>query len=106
MNTQHQDVRPNGLLKLIVGGIFSFAVLSWLFTGHAPSAKYGAFVLISLGLPLVVTFIGLLETLSGRPLQQFSAAWDALAGWQRGVLGVSLVLIFIIVLFSALILFA
>ena len=67
-------------------------MLLWLMSGK-PSASDGSFKLISFALPLVVAMMGFLETSSGVPFSRFSEAWDELQGWQRGVLGVAVVVI-------------
>lgn len=92
---QRQEARSLGLKKLIVGGAAS--VLLWLMSGK-PSASGGAFKLILFALPLVVAMMGFLETSSGIPFSRFSEAWDELQGWQRGVLGVAIFVVAVVVI--------
>ena len=94
---QRQEVRSLGLKKLIVGGAASVLMLLWLMSGK-PSASGGAFKLILFALPLVVAMMGFLETSSGVPFSRFSEAWDELQGWQRGVLGVAIFVVAVVVI--------
>lgn len=94
---QRQEVRSLGLKKLIVGGAASVLMLLWLMSGK-PSASGGAFKLILFALPLVVAMMGFLETSSGIPFSRFSEAWDELQGWQRGVLGVTIFVVAVVVI--------
>lgn len=94
---QRQEVRSLGLKKLIVGGAASVLMLLWLMSGK-PSASGGAFKLILFALPLVVAMMGFLEASSGVPFSRFSEAWDKLQGWQRGVLGVAIFVVAVVVI--------
>lgn len=94
---QRQEVRSLGLKKLIVGGAASVLMLLWLMSGKL-SASGGAFKLILFALPLVVAMMGFLETSSGVPFSRFSEAWDELQGWQRGVLGVAIFVVAVVVI--------
>lgn len=94
---QRQEVRSLGLKKLIVGGAASVLMLLWLMSGK-PSASGGAFKLILFALPLVMAMMGFLETSSGVPFSRFSEAWDELRGWQRGVLGVAIFVVAVVVI--------
>ena len=41
---------------------------------------------------------GVLGTSSGVPFSRFSEAWDELQGWQRGVLGVAIFVVAVVVI--------
>ncbi len=75
-------------------------------SGHAPSASGGVFKLILLAMPLVAALMGLLEFLSDRPFSQFSNAWDHLAGWQGGILGIIIIIFAIVLMMALVVLFA
>lgn len=100
------SIRQFGLIKLIGGGILSTIMLGWIMKGHAPSASGGMFKLILLSMPLVTALMVLLEVLSGKPFTQFSEAWDELAGWQRGIFGVLIVIMACILIMVMVALFA
>lgn len=44
-------------------------------------------------LPAIPFLAGLAVYVTGRPFRELAGAWDALAGWQRGVLGLLIVLV-------------
>jgi hypothetical protein len=52
---------------------------------------YGA---VGMGLIFAIAYacIGFVEIVTGRPFSQLAKAWMELAGWQRGVLGVIIIL--------------
>ena len=50
--------------------------------------------------------MGLLETFSGVPCLRFSEAWEELQGWQRGVLGIVIVIVAIVVIMGSIMLIA
>lgn len=58
-----------------------------------------------LGLPLLPFVYYLLELISGRPVPELARSWDALAGWQRGVLGTLVVLTVFAVMVTAIVFF-
>ena len=43
------------------------------------------------GIPGAFALVGLLQLVSGVPFSELSTRWDSLAGWQRGFLGVAIV---------------
>jgi hypothetical protein len=45
------------------------------------------------GLPAIPFLAGLAVYVTGRPFRELAAAWDELQGWQRGVLGLLIVLV-------------
>jgi len=45
------------------------------------------------GIPGGFALAGLVQLVSGVPFSELAARWDSLAGWQRGVLGVAIVLV-------------
>ena len=51
-----------------------------------------------LGLPLVPILVGLVELVSGRSFGELSRKWDDLRGWQRGLLGLAIVAIALMVI--------
>ncbi len=98
--------RSIGILKAVVGGIFTYFILSWVMSGNQPSASGGGFKLILLSLPIVVTLTGILEFFSNRSFMEFSDAWDELAGWQRGILGIMIVIFSFMLMMAMVALFA
>ncbi len=54
----------------------------------------------ALGLPLLPVVYFATEVVTGVPVPQLSARWDALAGWQRGLLGTVIVLVCAVAIFG------
>jgi hypothetical protein len=50
--------------------------------------------------------VGLVEVVSGAPVSKVASAWDASAGWQRGVLGILVVALAFILMMIGVVLFA
>jgi hypothetical protein len=46
---------------------------------------------LGIGVPAVPFLIGVLELISGRSFSDLSRRWDALKGWQRGLIGTAVV---------------
>ena len=57
----------------------------------------GGVALIATAIPCVPFLIGVVEFIFGVPIRQTSDKWDALQGWQRGVLGSFIALLFFVV---------
>ena len=97
-------VRSAGALKIGVGGVGFAGVLvffNWLRRqGWMPTG----FGMIPLGLPGAYALMGLLEVVTGVPFTQVARKWDDLAGWQRGVLGLLVVAIAIVVMMGTVVL--
>jgi len=101
------NVRTKGLLKVLGSG-FAFAAvfLTVLENGLGDPSVGGPFKLIAMGLPGAFTLVGLIELLTGIEFTHISSKWDPLHGWQRGILGLLIVALAIVLLFAGLYLFA
>lgn len=106
VDREREEVRGKGLLKLIGGGIISLLIWMWISAGNQPSTQGGVFKLILLAIPFVVATMGFVETFTGIPFSRFGDAWDELQGWQRGVLGVLVVILSFIVIMGLVMLLA
>lgn len=85
-------VRSKAIIKILTGG-FIFACVLYAVAIHGiGKATGGGFILIATAIPCVPFFIGVTEFLFGVPIKQVSNKWDDLQGWQRGVLGMLIVL--------------
>lgn len=103
------NIRMRGLLQCIAGGA-AFAVALWWFMARQqanPSGSLpgGPFGLIALAAPGGLMFAGLLQAISGVPFSGLSDKWNALEGWQRGVLGTLVFVGGLCVLFGGLVLY-
>ena len=88
--TRKTNSGSTGLMKLIGGGLLSFLFFAVL---HPTSGNSRLAILLT-SVPVVVMLIGLVEVATGSPIQQLADKWDSLQGWQRGILGVVVVISF------------
>ncbi len=99
-------INTNKWLKLFTGALLfaaAFMVIGNLNLEESPIVKQ---LVIPLAVPGAYALMGLLEIITGTPFRKISGKWDSLAGWQRGLLGITVatrsfvLLIFGIVLFA------
>lgn len=102
------DTRLKGLLKLIGGGLlFAFALSVTLKNQLAdPEHGGGLFKVIAMATPGAFAIVGFFELLTGIEFLHIAKKWDDLRGWQRGILGLLVVAISIVLLFGGMVLFA
>ena len=98
-------IRSAGAIKVALGTAAAVAVgifVAWLRgKGYSPNM----FAMIPLALPGAWALMGLLEVVTGVPFTQVAQKWDELAGWQRGVLGVLVVIVAFVVMGALMIAF-
>ena len=100
-----RTARASGARKLVLGGL-GWAVAGGAFyalhaSGHVPKGRTPLGLLIALGLPGSFALAGALELLTGKSFAEHSAAWDSLAGWQRGALGLLVVAAAVVVVMTS-----
>jgi hypothetical protein len=92
------NIRIKGLVKFVIGMVVTVILvylLLWLNAREYPFTRWG---LILVGIPGAFGLAGLIEWIAGIPFMELSKKWDSLAGWQRGVFGLSIVFLFFILL--------
>ncbi len=93
------SIRRKGYKKLCIGSVALIVVSSFVYwlqlQGYSPTS----FALMGLAAPVAIGLVGFLEVLMNRPFSEMEAWWNSLKGWQRGLLG----LLVVIVAFSVLI---
>jgi hypothetical protein len=88
------NVRTSGLLKVIgSGAAFALVLGTVLKNGLGDPSHGGPFKMIAMGVPGAFALAGLIELITGIEFQRLASAWDGLAGWQRGVLGIVIVIV-------------
>ena len=85
-------IRQKAVIKILGGGLIFACVLYGVMVHGLGKATGGGIVLIATAIPCVPFLIGVTEFLFGVPISQVSGKWDSLQGWQRGVLGILVVL--------------
>ena len=101
-----RSVRTKGILKFVAFGSAAVAIGVAVYSlaqrwGHAPPREF----LIFLAVPGAYALVGLIEAISGSPFQEFSKRWDQLAGWQRGVVGLAVVIFAFAILVTCMVAF-
>jgi hypothetical protein len=91
--------RKAGVIAFVIGAVVS-VVGGWL------AVTYDLWRFKPFGwlyaLPVALTMIGLGQAATGVPFRELAAQWDALQGWQRGVLGLTILAVFSALLFGIL----
>jgi len=87
------EMRRGAVRKISLGTAGFVLVFGAVYGLHSVGVTVRAWALIPLALPGAYAFVGLLELLTGAPFSELSQRWDALHGWQRGVLGVVVVIL-------------
>ena len=99
------EVRKAGAKKIalgIVGSVVAWYLVAWIRSeGYTPNA----FMMIPLATPAAWGLAGLLEVVTGLEFTSIARKWDRLAGWQRGVLGLLVVALAVVVMMGAIVLF-
>lgn len=101
------NVRTKALLKL-VGGALGFLILysTLLKNGVGDGGQGSRLRVMALAVPGAFLLAGLIEVVTGAPFQQVSTQWDSLQGWQRGILGIVIVVVAVIALMGTMVMFA
>lgn len=99
-----KNIRWIGLLKLL-GGALVFALILSYFMSHGLGTG-NPFKIIGPAIPGAFALTGLVEMTVGMPITEVSSAWDELAGWQRGVLGILVVVLAFVLMMAGVALFA
>ena len=91
-------LRKTALKRIVYGivGCICFGVL-WLIVEHFGFLPAGPFSLIGSSFPFVCLCVGIIELITNSPYKDTACRWDALRGWQRGVLGTFIVLASLVV---------
>ena len=90
-----KKMKYGGLATAIYVGLLVFVALGYL------EIRFNPFHLV-VGLAPVAWFLaGVLQMVTGVPFTELSDKWDALAGWQRGVIGLSVFIGGLVLLFIA-----
>jgi hypothetical protein len=95
--------RRSGLIYMLIWGAVAAVLaryMDWLGRHHWQIIGYGWFI------PGALFLAGLVQFVSGVPFSELSSKWDALEGWQRGVLGTVIFLVSVIFIFACAITFA
>lgn len=99
-----QAVRRAGLKTVKTGALFTalyvIVLIAAILVNSGTSGYHISFKLLGLGglLPVAWLLAGVLQFVTGVRFDELSDRWDHLAGWQRGLIGVSVFVAGLIVL--------
>lgn len=99
------SIRRKGALKAIAGCVgfaLAIALAIWLDRHELTNI----FVVVPLAAPGALALVGLIELVTNAPFTRLAQSWDALRGWQRGVLGLLICAAVLIAGMGCMILFA
>jgi len=69
--------------------IIYLTILTVIVVGGYEIKQLNPFALVFALAPVAWFLAGVLQMITGVPFAELSAKWDSLAGWQRGVIGIS-----------------
>jgi len=96
-----KSIRNQGTKKLIVGFVAGIIAAYFLYWIDKNGYRLNGFALITIAGPAAWGLVGLLEVIMNRPFSEMEDWWDSLKGWQRGIIGLFVVFIAIVLLFSS-----
>ena len=86
-------IRATGSKNLFTGIVALFAVSGFVYWLQLQGYSPNSFALMGLAAPVAIGLVGFLEVLMNRPFSEMEEWWNNLKGWQRGVLGLFVVIL-------------
>jgi len=93
--------RKKGLFKLLVGGLAGIVAGFLLHYMETRGMHINMFYLVAIAAPAAWGLGGLLEFIMNRPFSEMEVWWSSLKGWQRGALGLLIVILSFSLMISA-----
>jgi len=86
-----RDVRKAGMKKVAVGGAYAilYVIVLVVALHNGYEIIFKPIALVTGLTPIAWGLAGVLQIATGIPFEELSRKWDGLAGWQRGVIGIS-----------------
>ena len=95
------STRQKGILKLLIGGLAGITAGYVLQIMQESGTTVNMFYLIAIAAPAAWGLGGLLELILNRPFSEMETWWNSLKGWQRGALGLLVVILSFALMVSA-----
>ena len=105
MNITGKILGLNRWIKLLSGTLLCATVILLIFHFNLEESLLTRHSIILLAMPGAYALTGLIEIITGVPFMEIARKWDDLAGWQRGVLGVIIVVLSFLLIFYGVVLF-
>ncbi len=101
------SVRAKGLAQFLLSGLVFALVILWFMQQRGANPDFnlpgGPFGILGLCVPGGFALAGLLQAITGAPFSELANRWDALKGWQRGLIGVGVFALGLLLLFGGLV---
>lgn len=98
------SIRQQGLYKFVAFGFVSLAVFYAVY--NLTQQGHHVIAVEALALPGAFALAGAIQAITGVRFSDWSNRWNALAGWQRGVIGILVAVIAFAVMMATIIGFA
>ena len=95
------STRQKGILKLLIGSLAGIAAGYILHILEESGTTINMFYLAAIAAPAAWGLGGLLEFILNRPFSEMETWWNSLKGWQRGILGIIVVILFFALMISS-----
>lgn len=84
---ENQGARRGGLLKLAIGTLVAAGIAVSIHLGGLARGAETSLVKLPFAIAAAYALLGAVEVVSGVPSAKLASKWNALSGWQRGVVG-------------------
>ena len=84
----------NRWIKLLSGSAICLLVFFIVYYTNTYNSVLVKQTIIYFAIPGAYALVGLVEIITGLPFTQISNKWDSLTGWQRAILGLTIVICF------------
>jgi hypothetical protein len=86
------SVRKRGIRRFLLGFAAGVAAGFFLYWLQQQGYMLNSFAMIAVATPAAWGLVGLLEIITNRPFSEMEDWWNGLRGWQRGILGLFVVI--------------
>jgi hypothetical protein len=101
------SIRLKGFMQFAASGVVFSLMLWWFIQQRAANPDFslpgGPFGLLVMMVPGGFALAGLVQSVTGVPFADLSARWNALKGWQRGLMGFGVFASCLLLLFGGLV---
>jgi hypothetical protein len=98
------SIRQRGLQKVVIFGMVSAVVFYGVYM--LTTSGHHVFAVEALAVPGALALAGAVQAITGIRFTEWSARWNSLAGWQRGVIGTLTALVAFAMMMATMIAFA
>lgn len=103
MDSDKKSVRVKALSNMMWSiwlSIFAFVTMLYIHTRFKAAIPFGRFIIIPMAILCVPFITHCIELISGMPVLRIYLTWGNLKGWQRGIIGLGIVIISLALVFT------